>query len=183
MRVPRMKVSVSLPTPGFGDRVEAGGDTLASVRAEVIMDDSAPDRSKRCVNERIDIRVGVERRRRWGREDKLRIVRESLAPNAVVTELARQYEISTSLLYTWRKQALAGLLEGFTPVRIVSNAEASTLPAIEEVKDTTGKEINPIVRRSGGLIEVVWPNGIVVRVDADVDDRALNAVLAALGAK
>jgi transposase len=176
-------VSVSLPTPGFGDRVEAGGDTLVSVRAEVTMDDSAPDRSKRCVNERIDIRVGVERRRRWGREDKLRIVRESLAPNAVVTELARQYEISTSLLYTWRKQALAGLLEGFTPVRIVSNAEASTLPAIEEVKDTTGKEIKPIVSRSGGLIEVVWPNGIVVRVDADVDDRALNAVLAALGAK
>jgi len=176
-------VSVSLPTPGFGDRVEAGGDTLVSVLAEVTMDDSAPDHSKRCVNERIDIRVGVERRRRWGREDKLRIVRESLAPNAVVTELARQYEISTSLLYTWRKQALAGLLEGFTPVRIVSNAEASTLPAIEEVKDTTGKEIKPIVRRSGGLIEVVWPNGIVVRVDADVDDRALNAVLAALGAK
>ena len=54
------------------------------------MDDSPPDRPKPCVNERIDIRVGVERRRRWRREDKLRIVRESLAPNAVVTELARR---------------------------------------------------------------------------------------------
>ena len=29
----------------------------------------------------------------------------------------------------------------------------------------------------------VWPNGIVVRVDADVDDRALCAVVAALRAK
>ena len=57
------------------------------------MCDSAPDGSKRSVNERIDIRVGVERRRRWGCEDKLRIVRESLAPNVVVTEVARwQFE-------------------------------------------------------------------------------------------
>src|SRR5262250_956660 len=110
------------------------------------MDDNAPDRSqKRCVNELVDIRVGVERRRRWGREDKLRIVRESLAPNAVVTELARRYEISTGLLYTWRKQALAGLLEGF-----VANAEGSTLPAIEKANDRAGEETKPVVRRRYG---------------------------------
>ena len=147
------------------------------------MDDSTPDRPKPCVNERIDIRVGVERRRRWRREDKLRIVRESLAANAVVTEVARRYEISTGLLYTWRKQALAGLLEGFTPVRIVANGEASTLPAIGEAKDRTAEETKAVVRRSYGLIEVIWPNGIVVRVDGDVDDRALCSVLAALRVK
>jgi hypothetical protein len=45
--------------------------------AEGIMDDSAPDRSKRLLPERIDIRVGVERRRPWGHQDKLRIVSES----------------------------------------------------------------------------------------------------------
>jgi transposase len=146
------------------------------------MDDSAPDFSKRSVNKRIDIRVGVERRRRWGREDKLRIVRESLAPNAVVTEVARRHEISTGLLYTWRKQALAGLLGGFMPVRIVANAEASALPAIEEAKDRAGEE-KPTVGRSRGLVEVVWPNGIMVRVDADVDERALRSVLAALEAR
>src|SRR5262245_18520688 len=104
------------------------------------MDDSAPDGSKRRVNERIDIRVGVERRRRWGREDKLRIVRESLAPNVVVTEVARRHEVSTGLLYTWRKQALAGLLGGFVPVRIVANAEANTPAAIEEAKDSRSEE-------------------------------------------
>jgi len=146
------------------------------------MDDSATDDSKRSVNERIDIRVGVERRRRWGREDKLRIVRESLAPNVVVTEVARRHAISTGLLYTWRKQALAGLLGGFMPVRIVANAEVSALPAIEEAKDRAGEE-KPTVGRSRGLVEVVWPNGIVVRVDADVDERALRSVLAALEAR
>jgi transposase len=147
------------------------------------MDDSAPDGSKRSVNDRIDIRVGVERRRRWGREDKLRIVRESLAPNVVVTEVARRHEISTGLLYTWRKQALAGLLGGFVPVRIVANAEASTLSAIEEAQDRAGEEAKPTVGRSRCLIEVVWPNGIMVRVDADVDERALRSVVAALEAR
>jgi transposase len=147
------------------------------------MDDSAPDGSKRSAKERIDIRVGVERRRRWGREDKLRIVRESLAPNVVVTEVARRHEVSTGLLYTWRKQALAGLLGGFMPVRIVANAEASGLSAIEETKDRAGEETKPVVGRSRGLIEVVWPNGIVVRVDADVDERALRSVLSALEAR
>ena len=146
------------------------------------MDDSAPDFSQRSVNKRIDIRVGVERRRRWGREDKLRIVRESLAPNVVVTEVARRHAISTGLLYTWRKQALAGLLGGFMPVRIVADAEVSALPAIEEAKDRAGEE-KPTVGRSRGLVEVVWPNGIVVRVDADVDERALRSVLAALEAR
>ena len=147
------------------------------------MDDSVTDGSKRSVKERIDIRVGVERRRRWGREDKLRIVRESLAPNAVVTEVARRHEISTSLLYTWRKQALAGLLESFMPVRIVADVEASTLPAIEEAKDSEGWETKPAEARSRSLIEVVWPNGIVVRVGADVDGRALCSVFAALEAR
>ena len=118
-----------------------------------------------------------------GREDKLRIVRESLAPDVVVTEVARRHEISTGLLYTWRKQALAGLLGGFVPVRIVANAETSSLSAIEEAKNRAGEEIKPVVGRSRGLIEVVWPNGIMVRVDADVDGRALCSVFAALEAR
>jgi transposase len=130
--------------------------------------------------QRIDIRVGVERRRRWGREDKLRIVRESLAPNAIVTDVARRHEISTGLLYTWRKQALAGLLQGFAPVQIAADAGSATLPALNaQDKEGAGAE----AARSPGLIEVVWPNGIVVRVDADVDDRALRSVLAALEAR
>jgi hypothetical protein len=37
------------------------------------MNESSP-RSVRSLNERVDIRIGVERRRRWRQEDKLRIV-------------------------------------------------------------------------------------------------------------
>ena len=147
------------------------------------MDDGSPDRSKRSGNERIDIRVGVERRRRWGREEKLRIVRESLAPNAVVTDVARRHEISTGLLYTWRKQALAGLLQGFTPARITADDGSAMLPALDAQDKAVAEASQSGAARSPGLIEIMWPNGIVVRVDASVDDRALRSVLTALEAR
>lgn len=41
------------------------------------------------VDIRVNIRVGVERRRRWSREEKLRLVRASLERNAVVADVAQ----------------------------------------------------------------------------------------------
>ncbi len=75
---------------------------------------------KRGRQERIDIRVGVERLRKWSRDDRLRIVQETLADGAVIADLARRNEVASSRIYVRRKQALAGLLDGFHQVRIVS---------------------------------------------------------------
>ena len=74
------------------------------------MDDTTFTSFKMPSRERVDVRAGVERRRRWAREDKLRIVRDSLEPNAVISDVALRHEVSASLIYAWRKQALAGLL-------------------------------------------------------------------------
>jgi len=54
---------------------------------------------------RVEVLGGVERRRRWSRDDKMRIIEETLAPGAVVTEIARRHGISTSLVFTWRRRA------------------------------------------------------------------------------
>jgi transposase len=59
---------------------------------------------------RVEIRTGVGRRRRWSDERKGRIVAESYAPGAVVSEVARRHEISPQHLFGWRKAARAGLL-------------------------------------------------------------------------
>jgi transposase len=45
---------------------------------------------------RVEVLSGVERRRRWSRDDKMRIIEETLAPGAVVTEIARRHGIATS---------------------------------------------------------------------------------------
>ena len=58
----------------------------------------------------VDIRVGVGRRRRWRSADKGRIVAESYAPGAVVSEVARRHDITPQHLFAWRKAARAGRL-------------------------------------------------------------------------
>ncbi|WP_410051726.1 transposase, partial [Bradyrhizobium sp.] len=45
------------------------------------------------------------RRRRWSAESKARIVAESQAPGAVVSEVARRHGLSPSQLSAWRKAA------------------------------------------------------------------------------
>ena len=59
---------------------------------------------------RMEIITGVERRRRWRDEDKLRIVAEAEAPGAVFAQVARRYEISSGQLWKWRGQVRRGEL-------------------------------------------------------------------------
>lgn len=51
--------------------------------------------------------TGPERRRRWRAEHKAVIVEEAFSPGAVVSDVARRYEVSTSLIYQWRREAIA----------------------------------------------------------------------------
>ena len=52
----------------------------------------------------MEIITGVERRRRWRVEEKLRIVAECERPGACLAAVARQHEVSSGLLWNWRRQ-------------------------------------------------------------------------------
>ena len=72
---------------------------------------------------RVEVLDGVERRRRWSRDDKMRIIEETLAPGAVVTEIARRHGISTSLVFTWRRRArLASVVPAGPKLSLFSSA-------------------------------------------------------------
>ncbi|WP_273786810.1 transposase, partial [Brucella intermedia] len=47
--------------------------------------------------------TSVERRRRWSREDKERLVADRFEPDAVVSAIARAAGIHVSQLFRWRK--------------------------------------------------------------------------------
>lgn len=47
---------------------------------------------------------GPERRRRWSDEERLDILSEAFAPGACVAEVARRRDVSTALVYTWRRK-------------------------------------------------------------------------------
>jgi transposase len=121
---------------------------------------------------RVEVLGGVERRRRWSRDDKMRIIEETLAPGAVVTEIARRHGISTSLVFTWRRRArLASVVSAGPKLVSVQLTPAAT----ESVSSTEAPAATPSRRR--GLIEIELGGGKRVSVDENVDADALERVL------
>jgi transposase len=124
--------------------------------------------------------LGIERRRRWGKDEKARIVEETLMPGAVVSEVARLHGVAQSLLFTWRRLARTAKPAGrdgsiLLPVEI-NAAPPSTSEAPRPSRPTTGGR-----RTRSGVIEIELGSGSRVRVDNDVDADALRRVLSVLG--
>jgi transposase len=126
-----------------------------------------------------------ERRRTWTPEQKHAIVAESLGSEVTPTEVARKYAISSGLLYTWRQQVLGSqvsVVTGSAP----SFARVELAPALqppecsERVSPAVASPPPPQSSRPDGVIEIVLPSGVLVRVDAAVDGRALRRVISAL---
>ena len=77
---------------------------------------------------RVEVITGPERRRRWSEEQKRAIVAETLAPGAVVAEVARRADIGPGQIYRWRRQ-LRSHNNGFAQVVIGSSQDAGPPPA------------------------------------------------------
>ena len=56
--------------------------------------DSVNDDAKGVGYRRIEVLTGPGRRRKWSDDDKARIVAETAEPGAVVTEVARRWQVS-----------------------------------------------------------------------------------------
>jgi transposase len=54
---------------------------------------------------RLEVITGTGRRRRFSEDDKARIIEETLAPGAVISEVARRHGLSPQQLFTLRRQA------------------------------------------------------------------------------
>ena len=106
-------------------------DDIAAGIAEVSSYEARKDARRSSVVERVEVRVHPERRRHWTVEDKLRIVRETLAPGAVAKVVAERHGISTGLLFTWRKQMLATAMAGFMPVDVAPAPRGIEAPAVD----------------------------------------------------
>ena len=129
--------------------------------------------------------MGAERRRSWTAEQKREIVGESFGPELTPTEVARKHGISTGQLYTWRQQMVSvqSAIVGrpgprFTAVELSSPLPESTPPALAASPAPKTAERSPGL--AAGLIEILLPGGVLLRVDAEVDGRALRCVLQAL---
>jgi transposase len=121
---------------------------------------------------RVDIRVGVGRRRRWSVEAKGRIVAESYASGAVVSEVARRHDMSPQHLFAWRKAARASLLT-------LPADEAPMFVAVVRATHDAGAAATAANGSGAISIEIA---GVVVRVEPSVDPGRLRDVLRAVKA-
>jgi transposase len=136
----------------------------------------------------MEIITGVERRRHWRLDDKLRIVAEAERPGARFVDVARRHEVSRSLLWSWRDQARRGVLSPdptpvFVPLQVtVDRSEAEREPMAATTPARPSTSLRPEGDAGASRIEIALPDGTVVRVSEGIGSAALRRVLAALRA-
>lgn len=126
----------------------------------------------------MEIITGVERRRRWRVEEKLRIVAEAEAPGACFVEISRRHDVSRGLLWHWRQQVRSGELRpvettAFLPVQVMPGAAVAT-PASVAVP-TPPRPCGQAV--TDETVEITLPDGTSVRAGRNVGAVALRRVL------
>src|SRR4030081_426482 len=106
---------------------------------------------------RVEVLGGVERRRRWSHDDKMRIVEETLVPGAKVTEVARRNGVAASVVFTWRRQARTVEQVGprFAPVQI---AAAEALEETSKLLPEDDRRVRSVAAARIGLIEIEFGN-------------------------
>src|SRR5487761_2391263 len=115
-----------------------------------------------------DFVLGKRRRRSWTRDEKRRIVEESLQDGASIAEVARRHELNANLLFTWRRKM------GVEPS--VQNDPMPILP----VTIARGLGTERGYPGAACQMEIVLAEGDRIIVWADVETAALTRVLKAL---
>jgi transposase len=146
------------------------------------VDNDGPDAMRRHSHKdaeyrRVEVITGQKRRRDWTAEEKAEILAATMAPGATVTEVARRFEVSRSLLWTWRRKAMVELAAEmgprFVPLRIEGEAE-STAVASGPILPPSGRD------QPAGSIEVAIGQARV-RVEGAVDPEVLRQMLGLIG--
>jgi len=97
----------------------------------------------------MEILTGVERRRRWRLEDKLRIVAEAEQPGARFAEVARRHEVSRGQLWAWRDQVRRGVLVAepapvFVPVQVTAEPPAPVFVPVQVTAEPPAPVFVPV---------------------------------------
>jgi transposase len=116
----------------------------------------------------VTVLTGRDRRRIWSLEDRNRILMAACAPGAVISEIARQFDIASSMIYKWRRQALA------------ANRALAFVPAVVADAASPPPTLPPDPPPAPVAITVVFSVGVRVIIDASAPTALVSAALLAL---
>jgi transposase len=115
---------------------------------------------------RLEVITETGRRRWFSKDDKARIVEETLVPGAVVSEIARRHGLTPQQVFTWRRQA-------------------RRLPAVavgHERKTARRKAKPDAYRRCDAEGIEIEAEGVTIRVGRGADVAMIAAIVHALKA-
>jgi transposase len=120
----------------------------------------------------MDTSLRAKRRHKvWPEALKREIVAACLVPGASVSMVARQYDVNTNMVFTWRK------LYGGVPDTVAPQM----LPVVVTPDPPVAAPPAPSAGlHSAGLIEIELPGGYRVRIGSNIKAAALRVVLDAL---
>ncbi|HZD91874.1 MAG TPA: transposase [Pseudolabrys sp.] len=120
---------------------------------------------------RLEVIEGPSGRRSWPDDVKAQIVRESLEPEARVSEVARRHRISPQQLTLWRRAAREGRLSAFSGAEKAEAAAFVPLAITAEPGSVTRERI------------VIEMNGITVSLPAETAAKRIAEIVLALDAR
>ena len=150
--------------------------------------ESASAHTSNRMSTRIEVVARVSGRRAWTVEQKLVMLRDAFGPGGSVRGSMERHEVTSGLLYTWRRQAMSGELAG-TPRPALPEPVVSAAPCFAEVRVADAAPLlpapaspvtAPACAEPPGRIGIELPSGVRLSVDASVDADALSRVLAVL---
>lgn len=107
----------------------------------------------------VEVITSVQRRRRWSRAEKERIVAAALEPGAIASEVARAAGIHASQLFRWRQELCSA---------------APAAPVFSPVAIAPGPVVMP------AAIEIEFANGARLRLTGPTDAATVRALVGAL---
>lgn len=130
---------------------------------------------------RIQIVGRVSGRRAWTVEQKLVMLRDAFGPGGSVRASMERHEITSGLLYTWRRQAMSGELAGTPRLALPCFAEVQVAGGLPAIPPMVAPVLQPPApAEAPGRIGIELPSGVKLSVDASVDAEALGRVLSVL---
>jgi transposase len=117
---------------------------------------------------RIEVISGVERRRRWSREAKLRILAEADQPGVRIGDVARRHDIYPAQIRLWRQTfGHFSVPATFLPVQLVEQISSGQAP---------------VTPPASVAIEILLRNGRSLKVPADLERKLLSSLVACVEA-
>jgi transposase len=115
----------------------------------------------------VEVITSVQRRRRWSRAEKERIVAAAIMPGAVASEVAREAGIHSSQLFRWRQE-------------LCSPAPSEPVFSAVAISSEPAPVLTPTLPAASGAIEVEFATGARMRITGPVDAPTIRAMITAL---